>query len=134
MKTRNIISIYLLALYTLVLAHSITPHHHHSEDVSISHLCNHDNLQTQNTNHCELNEGCCLNHNHKTHSHTFCQFNGKTVLTKFVSLSRVYIPSSEINFIHFERKIRSFSDFYIPIQTKDSFGHIITLRGPPQFS
>lgn len=141
MKFRNIISTCLLAVHTLVLAHSLVPHHHHSEFQQnaqhcefvepVEHCCEHEH-------HNDKSEpkvaSCCVdNHQHK-HSHTFCTFEEKIVLNKGINLSNLFLPSSETDFLELAQNEKSAVNFYISIQIQDPQCRDVLLRGPPQFS
>ena len=131
MKTRSIISIVVLAVYSIVIAHNIIPHHHHSEFEQVTHLCEHDE---HNDHQEEINGTCCVDHCHDNHTHNHCSFDEKTILTKSISLSDLFIPSTEIEFVGLENNKQSVSDFYTPIQIPDTQCRDVLLRGPPQFS
>ena len=131
MKIRNIISTILLAVYSIVLGHSIVPHHHHfenSEDPGF--YCQVE--KAQQIEHCC--EFTLTDHGHDTHQHLPCNFNEKIVFTKSGNLSLLFLPASSVE-IKFSEKEKTF--FYVDnaakISTDQNRRHIL-LRGPPQLS
>ena len=128
---RKFISIVVLAVYSIVIAHNIIPHHHHSEFAQGTHLCEHSDHNNHQT---EIAGTCCVHHNHDEHTHSHCSFNEITLLTKSISLSDLFIPSTEIEFAGIEKNRESVSDCYLPIQIPDPHCRGVLLRGPPLFS
>ena len=131
MKMKNIISTILLAVYTIVLGHSVVPHHHHSENSgSPDFYCEMDDHQHS--------EDCCefslTAHNHDTHQHQPCNFNEKTILTKSENLSGFFLPgaSTEIDFSNQEENV-VYSNYTVKFLSDPNYRHIL-LRGPPLFS
>jgi Ca2+/H+ antiporter len=131
MKMKSVISTILLAVYTIVLGHSVVPHHHHSENSGSPDF------------YCEMDEhqhsvGCCqfslTAHNHNTHQHQPCNFNEKTILTKSVYMSVFFLPCSltEIEFSNKEEKV-FYTTSNVKIKSDPNSRHIL-LRGPPLFS
>lgn len=138
MKIRNIISICLLTVYAIVMAHNFIPHHHHSENTQHCELEQPEKHCCEHSNHAEQfvqeTNSCSVNHHHENHSHTFCSFEEKIVLTKFISLSNLFLPSSEIEYFELPQNKKSFTDSYISIPFQDPQCRDVLLRGPPQFS
>lgn len=134
MKIKSIISILILAVYSIVIAHSFIPHHHHSDFVLLTHECNYNEHDAHHDHQHEITGDCCVNSDQKNDLHSPCSFDEKTILAKSLSLSNLYLPSVEIEFIGLEKKIQSISDAYVPIQTTDPRCRDVDLRGPPQFS
>lgn len=142
MRLRNIISICLLTVYTIVMAHSFIPHHHHSEFAQTPQHCEFEKQQEHNCcehdshkKHVEfVSENCCLDHHHNNHSHTFCSFEEKIVLTKGISLSDLFLPSTDIEYFELAQEKLSFTDSYLPIFIHNPHCRAVQLRGPPQFS
>ena len=142
MRLRNIISICLLTVYTIVMAHSFVPHHHHSEfeetaqycefEKQQEHSCEHDTHEKQSK---YISVNCCLEHHqHTNHSHTFCSFEEKVVLTKWINLSNLFLPSTEIKYFELAQNKRSYTDAYLPRFIHDPHCRDVQLRGPPNFS
>lgn len=143
MRLRNIISVCLLTVYTIVIAHSFIPHHHHSEFAQApqqcefekpqEHSCCEHDTHEQQVEH--ISDNCCLdNHNHNNHSHTFCSFEEKVVLKKGISLSNLFLPSIDIEYFELAQNNYSLTDSYLPIFIHDPHCRDVQLRGPPQFS
>jgi hypothetical protein len=131
MKMKRIISTILLAVYTIVLGHSIVPHHHHSENSgSADFYCEMDEHQHS--------DDCCESslaaHNHDTHQHQSCNFNDKTILTKSENLSVFFLPGSatEIEFSNQEENV-FYTSYTVKLVNDPNYRHIL-LRGPPLFS
>jgi hypothetical protein len=124
------------------MAHSFIPHHHHSTFVSSSQHCEQEkqnelaccehNTNEEQANYVEVN--CCLEHHKHMHSHTFCSFEEKIVLSKGISLSDLFLPSSAIKHFELVLNYHSFTSVYLPNFIDDPHSPDLQLRGPPQFS
>ncbi|NQU53512.1 MAG: hypothetical protein HQ522_13340 [Bacteroidetes bacterium] len=128
---KRFISLLVLAVYSIVLAHSFVPHHHHSEFIQNTQVCD---LEEQHEHSIHGAANCCVDHSNEHTSHSFCNFNEKTILAKSVSLSDLFIPSIEIEFVGIEKNNQSVSDCYLPIQISAPHCRDVQLRGPPIFS
>uniref|UniRef100_UPI003217C1AD hypothetical protein n=1 Tax=uncultured Draconibacterium sp. TaxID=1573823 RepID=UPI003217C1AD len=134
---RKLISIAVLAVYTVVMAHNFIPHHHHSIHTRGSQHCELEKSNKPDCNHKEnadhsihIIEDCCLAH----HQHAFCSFDEELVLMKWISLSDLFLPSTEIIFAELAPSGQKFSDTYLPFQTQNPHCRDVQLRGPPQLS
>jgi hypothetical protein len=134
MKMRKSISLIVLAVYSIVMAHSFIPHHHHSELAEDPQICEYAEYDVHHEHQHELTGDCCVNQEQEHSSHQACSFNEKTILVKSLTLSNLHLSSTIIEFIGFEKTIQSLADGYIPIQIPDKHCRDIKLRGPPQFS
>lgn len=129
---RKSISLIILAVYSIVMAHSFIPHHHHSDATHKTHSCEY-NHQSEHHGHpiSEL-DNCCFDHDH--HSHPFCTFEEKTILTKSIDLSDLFLPSNAIEFKGLEKRNQAVLYCHKPIQTPVPHCRDVQLRGPPYFS
>jgi hypothetical protein len=120
----------------MVLAHNIIPHHHHSgHNLALQH-CEQD---VQNVPFCDHAEhidhtftifaACCANN----HLHPICSFDEEIVLTKWISLSNLFLPSTELIFSDFAQNIKSLPDPYLSIWIEEPYCRDVQHRGPPQF-
>lgn len=141
MKLRNIISTCLLAIYTIVLAHNLVPHHHHSEFQQKSNHCNFETPPEHDCEHEHHNESpepviasCCVDNHQHNHDHTFCSFEEKIVLIKGVNLSNLFLPSSQIEYLEMAQNKLSFCTSYFPNIIHNPHCRDVQLRGPPFFS
>lgn len=135
MKMKKSIAILVLAVYSIVIAHSFIPHHHHSEYTSGTQVCELDKPHDHADHANQHVSNCCVDHNHNDHtSQNHCSFNEKTILEKSRNLAVFIIPFTEIEFEGLEKKIQSVSEGYVPIQILDPHCRDVQLRGPPQFS
>ena len=133
MKIKRFISVLVLAVYSIVLAHSFVPHHHHSEFVQNTQVCDRENVEHQKHS-LHRTEHCCVDHSNEHQDHSFCSFEEKFILTKSINLSDFFIPSVELEFIGFDNNNQSIPDGYLPIQISSPHCRDVQLRGPPQFS
>lgn len=131
---RKFISIVVLGIYSLVMAHSFIPHHHHSEFEKITHVCNYEANEAHHNHQHEITGKCCVNSDQENDLHSHCNFDEITILAKSLSLSNLYLPSTEIEFVGLEKNNQSVSNCYIPLQIPDPHTRDLQLRGPPQFS
>lgn len=131
---RKFISLVVFAVYSIVMAHSFIPHHHHSELGEYPQICGYVEYNVHHVQQFESAEKCCVNQKHKHSSHQSCNFNEKTILIKSLSLSNLYLPSISIEFNGLEKTIQLLAGCYIPIQIPDVHCRDVQLRGPPQFS
>lgn len=141
MKLRNIISIWLLAVYALVLAHNLVPHHHHSEFQQNSNHCKFETPPEHDCGHEHHHENpepivadCCVENHQHNDAHTFCSFEEKIVLLKGINLSNLFLPSSEIEYFELTQNKLSFCAAHYPNFIHDPHCRDVYLRGPPQFS
>lgn len=116
------------------MAHSFIPHHHHSQFAQNTYTGNFNKHSGYQEHAVHGTYNCCVNHNHETQSHHACSFEEKIILAKFINLSNLFIPSTEIELIGLNENNQSVSDGYKPIQTTGAHYRNIQLRGPPQFS
>ncbi len=132
MKLRNIISVVILAVYSIVIAHNIIPHHHHSDFARATyHSCEYSD---HHNHQAEIGNTCSVHNNHDKHSHNHCSFEEITLLTKSISLSDLFIPSTEIELAGVEKNRQTVLDCYMPTQISALHCRDVLLRGPPQFS
>ena len=126
MKFKRVISVVLLTVYSIVLAHGFIPHEHHSIFDETLQTCNHNHsLQ-------EIDSARSLNHNHhKTHN---CSFSDITVLTKSINLADLFVPLSETTFLNIETNSKPIISYYFPLKPYKILCRNISHRGPPQFS
>ena len=140
MTLRKSISVCLLAVYTIVVAHSLIPHHHHSgfdqsadhcqiakhqTDVCLHNAHNHDDQQVLN---------CCEDHDHDDHNHTFCSFEEKTVLNKWTYFTNIIYNSPGTVFLDFSDKNLIHSSYYLPPGDQNPHCRDVSSRGPPHLS
>jgi hypothetical protein len=128
MKFRNIISVGLLAVYTIVVAHNFIPHHHHSEITETTHICHHEDHQ-----HFE-SVNAVVDHSHDANEHIHCSFNEKIILTKGLTLSAVHLPANPFVFYQYEENKQLLSDLYHLVVPQEPQCRDVQLRGPPFFS
>ena len=129
---RKAISLVLLSVYSIVLAHSIIPHHHHSDP--IADLCNFeiiaDSLQAQQI--FELGQHQC-HHDHDSEVH--CHFNIELIPSKIVFISTIFL--GEISLFE-EPTYASEQELIFADQSFSPTGifikHPSELRGPPTLS
>lgn len=131
---RKSISIIVLAVYSIVMAHSFVPHHHHSELAENPEICEHVEHDAHHEHQHESAGDCCVNQESEHNAHQVCSFDEKTILAKSLSLSNLYFPSISIEFTDVEKTIQSLADCYIPTQIPDAHCRDVNPRGPPQFS
>ncbi len=129
---RKTISLVLLSVYSIILAHSLIPHHHHSD--AIADLCNFeiiaDSSQAQQI--FESGQHQCQ-HNHDSEVH--CHFNVELIPSKIVFISTTFLGDislfEEPSYVSEQELIfadQSFSPTGIFIKQPSE------LRGPPTLS
>jgi len=128
MRLRNIISVCLLAVYAIVVAHNFIPHHHHSEIAESTHTCNHED-------HFHVDSGnAILDQSHDSDAHLHCSFNEKIILTKVLTLPLIYLAISPYEFVQCEENSQLLNDIYNLVLPQENHCRDVLLRGPPQFS
>lgn len=130
MKLQNIISICLLAVYTIVLSHNFVPHHHHSQAVEVVEHCNHEDHHR----HDAIEGQKQVRHSHDSEAHIHCSFEDVIILNKKISLSEVFLLTTFNEVIFATEDKQLFADTYIIPQIPESHCRDVQLRGPPQFS
>jgi hypothetical protein len=128
MKMKSILSVLFLAIYSIAMAHSVIPHHHHSDFAFDTHDCDH-NLHQEHVE--QSNTTCCIDLGNEHQSHSICSFNEKTILAKSVSLSDLYLPSVEIESFGLDKKNLMGSDYTLPIHVISPRCRDLQFRGPP---
>jgi hypothetical protein len=123
------------------LAHSLIPHHHHSEFQQNTQLCELENHTEQtckyehhNLDSEQVTASCCVDHHQHNQAHTVCTFTEKIILTKGINLSNLFLPPTEIDYLELVQNEQSLVDTYIPIHKQDPHTQDLQLRGPPLFS
>lgn len=135
MKIKNSIAILILAVYSIVLAHSFIPHHHHSEFSHETQICQLGDQHEHHEQPDQIISNCCVDHSHNDHNQqNHCSFNEKIILGKAIDLSVCYIPSTKIEFAGIEKSTQAVAEGFIPLQILAPYCRDVQLRGPPQFS
>lgn len=135
MKFKSCIAILILAVYSIVLAHSFIPHHHHSEFSPETQACQVNNQHEQHNHHDQNVSSCCVDHSHnEQNQQDHCSFNEKIILQKSIDLSVCYFPSIKIEFADIEKSTQAIVEGFIPLQILDPHCRDVQLRGPPLFS
>nr|WP_321410653.1 DUF6769 family protein [uncultured Carboxylicivirga sp.] len=135
---RKIFSILLLAVYSIVFAHNIIPHHHHYEgghdscdiqkEISQSHnhssLCDHSHDFELADNNCEDE----ANHHH------VCEFDVKPVVNNELVFTAYYLVSQFLEIQTSEyQNVKSNCQYY-PQKLLESYCSAVPLRAPPFIS
>ena len=143
-KVRNIAAFVLLAVYSIVFAHNVIPHHHHAERSAqgADLLCLHAPAQQHDHHH----SGSHHDHSHQdetkaqfTHAHpddaqNHCHFEVKPVLSKSVDISANYLIIEEQSLpIPLIEKV-TFAYIYYPQKLLQCYNFAVPLRAPPVFS
>ena len=113
---------FLFFAWAIIFAHSIVPHHHHSENIVSE--CNHD--YAHDTHYLENSEINNCDHNGNDYT---CHFHVE-IFTQ-VSIDNIFLVSSEdlfLNYLSFSEV--SNNSYYIEFIT-DQITNTNYLRGPP---
>jgi len=138
---REKIAYLLLAIYGIVFAHNVIPHHHHNdllfnltqvfegEDVhGHMHICKaHDSQNVLNT----VKEHIRHEHNHEDHE--ACHFDVRPVVSKTLT---VYFILSLVNSFKSKIPVKELpkQDYiYYPQKLLESYNFAVPLRAPPFF-
>ena len=121
-KNKYIILPFLLLAWTIIFAHSIIPHHHHSEDVLYE--CNHNHIQDVNFVESSEIHDCDNDSNGNT-----CHFH-VDVLTK-VSLDNVFVTNVGNAFLYKLNCLESHNNIFVLDFISDQIPKTNYLRGPP---
>lgn len=123
---RNIISVFLLAVYSIVLAHNFVPHEHHSNINDCRDKCN---------THIEIvAQKCCTSihdHGQNSHQQIHCHFEVKLVLSHLLNISDFYNESETLEIIQTEPESRLISYFEYSQKLPDPHCRDVSLRAPP---
>ncbi|MEN8118217.1 MAG: hypothetical protein ABFS16_14625 [Bacteroidota bacterium] len=144
MKLRNIISVCLLVVYALVMAHDFIPHHHHSNFSPNTNHCEYEHEQNSEHEHEHYNEHHHhhvaskehkqVEHNHEHEAHIHCSFEEVLVLNKKVNLPEVNALMASFVFYFSEEENQQITDTYIAPNISEPHCRDVLVRGPPQFS
>ncbi|MBK3519706.1 hypothetical protein [Carboxylicivirga marina] len=143
-KIRVHIATLLLAIYSIVFAHNVIPHHHHLDIVNNlvamfdAHEANHHHHHYSDHSHtCDHHHEHSekVNHQHDHDSHEACHFevrpiNSKTEHTHFV----LVVINSVFDFhIDNDEELKHESD-YTPPKLPEGYNLAVPLRAPPVFA
>lgn len=122
-KNKYIILPFLFLAWAIIFAHSIVPHHHHTE--SLFPECNHNHahgaIPSENT---EIHDCDHDGNNHICHFHV-------EVLTQ-ISIDNIFIVNTENTFFNYISFLETCNNsFYIEF-VSDKILQSNYLRGPPQ--
>jgi len=142
-KMRREIAFILIAIYGIVFAHNVIPHHHHSDLISNlsavfecenSHHHHHD--QEGHSHHPEnnLNIKEEINHHHSQEKHEACHFDVRPVLAKTLTVYPAIIEHYYFRFNITVRELPKQEFVYYPQKLLQSYNFAVPLRAPPVFS
>lgn len=143
MSFRNFISVFLLTVYTVVLAHNFIPHHHHTEITAYTGYCEythehadgHKHIHPEHHQHKnEAVEFKKVEHNQENETHIHCSFEDALVLNKRLNLSDIYVLFVSFAFVNAEEENKQLTDTYTAQKIAKPHCRDVQLRGPPQFS
>ncbi|TAJ14719.1 hypothetical protein DMA11_04075 [Marinilabiliaceae bacterium JC017] len=133
-KLREIAAYTLLLAYSIVFAHNIIPHHHHSEqsflgDAGVAlHEHSHDDCSHSYPYESNLKH----DHHHQHQSH--CHFNVRPILTKMVNIPLVFVTVDEVQLPVPVYNFCKNAFVYYPQKLLESYSFAVPLRAPPVFS
>lgn len=131
MMMRRYISVIILAVYSIVIAHNTIPHHHHNQFVEEA-CCLEEHSHEKDDHPC--NEFCCVDQEHQDHSHSYCSFEQNTLPAKLINLDDFIIPTQDDKEkIKLEVIDTKYFD-HINHHTKKPHCRNVSLRGPPVIS
>jgi hypothetical protein len=123
---RKIISIFFLSVYSIVLAHNIIPHEHHSDFSDCPKNCETKNIQ--------ILQNCVSlfhKHGHETHSHLHCHFNVKPLLAQVIKYTVSLAVTDILDFTPSVQEHKLITCFYYSQKIPDPPHQDLTLRAPP---
>ncbi|MCU4177330.1 hypothetical protein [Carboxylicivirga sp. N1Y90] len=138
----------LLAIYGIVFAHNIIPHHHHSDTMAIgSHAMysehtnvdhhSHDHDHHHDSKEEESHQTGALsfsNHQHPPVDHHACHFEVRPVVKDSNPLAAKYLTSNKIELpVPLEEPL-TINYTYYPQKLLESYNFAVPLRAPPIFS
>lgn len=143
-KMRNIAAFVLLAVYSIVFAHNVIPHHHHAEhsaqgaDLLCVHAAGqqHDHHHSgSHHEHAHPDESTAhFQHAHSDDSQSHCHFEVKPVISKIVDVSANYLISEVQPLpVPLVEEV-TFAYIYYPQKLLQSYNFAVPLRAPPGFS
>ncbi|MCU4165166.1 hypothetical protein [Carboxylicivirga caseinilyticus] len=133
---RKIFSIILLAVYSVVFAHNIIPHHHHYEG-------GHDSCDVQTVISQQHSHSSLCDHHHdieiaddncEGETHHVCEFDVKPVVNNELSFTAYYLVSQFIEFNTPENQNVKTNCQYYPQKLLESYRSAVPLRAPPYIS
>jgi len=131
----------LLAVYGIVYAHNIIPHHHHLESAVNKDLvcCSDTNDQTLNhhvhSNNCGHTQSLTfVHHEHSENGHEACRFMVKPVVHNSFNIAFLYVPSFIEDLLSPQRETTTLKYQYFPQKLLESYNCGVPLRAPPVFS
>ena len=145
-KMRNIAAYVLLAVYSIVFAHNVIPHHHHLENVAFgsdlhceyearaSHAHHHDHTEVCSSHQHADGTKVQFQHAHPEEAQSHCHFEVKPVLSKTVDIVTNYLITQEQLVPVPLEELVTYAYIYYPQKLLQSYNFAVPLRAPPVFS
>lgn len=139
---RNIAALVLLAVYSIVFAHNVIPHHHHPDHVAHMPdlLCIHaaDGHHAHPHQHAhphghdqETKTEKAFQHSHPDEHQSHCHFEVKPVVSKIIDIAPNYLLTEEMQLpIPLEDEV-TFTYIYYPRKLLACYNFAVPLRAPP---
>ncbi len=124
---RQIFSIWMLAVYCIVMLHSIVPHHHHQE--SLDNKCCLEKTIGTVQNHTLF----CTDHSchHEDEDHSPCHFDVDPIPGKSLAIDALYLLAVVLDSLVMpEQELDVWPDLLVPA-LQQVFHEISGVRGPP---
>ena len=132
---RKIFAYLLLAVYGIVFAHNIVPHHHHYEgglDDCAIQLVEKEHHHTGSCNHSHITE--LADNDFDTEKHHVCEFDVKPVINNELSFAIYHLPSrNEELQTPLRQNVKTECQYY-PQKLLESYCSAVPLRAPPTIS
>ncbi len=139
---RKKIAYILLAIYSIVFAHNVIPHHHHDEllvNLSFTLECedNHrhsHNEHIHNIGNTFYSDVEHVDHIHCEEQHSACYFDVRPVPGKSLSILPFITVNSYLQIKIPVRELTTQEFVYCPQKRLESYNFAVPLRAPPVFS
>ncbi|MCG8578602.1 MAG: hypothetical protein MI866_01705 [Bacteroidales bacterium] len=147
-RLRNKIAYLLLAIYSVVFAHNVIPHHHHLDIVNnlIAVFCaddsvNHHHHHSGDGHHHHSHDSHShksdekVKHSHSHEPHEACHFDVQPVNSKTQVLIAVLVIDN--TFLQIQEPVKEVinnESVYYPQRLLEGYNYAVPLRAPPVFA
>ncbi len=144
-KMRSNIAFLLLAIYGIVFAHNVIPHHHHMDMGAkmVAMFCQDDETHHHHDEHGVYfhehengahNSGECLSHEHENEEHAACHFDVRPVAAKFIDFIPFLVVNSDFLLPLTVKENPKYEIDYRPYKLPEGYNYAVPLRAPPFFA
>ncbi|WP_439183294.1 hypothetical protein [Carboxylicivirga taeanensis] len=143
-KWRSNIAFLLLAIYGIVFAHNVIPHHHHMDigvkmsAVFCQEKTGHDHHGSQDDHshwfdNLEYSGHDCVSHQQGSEHHDACHFDVRPVAAKLVDFSPFLVVNADFLLPLLKNELPQYEIDRTPPKFPEGYNYAVPLRAPPLY-